>query len=591
MRLTGKDPNFKSLVSQNQYFARLLIVYMLLMILIALVACNAAYRQKQEELDSNISQTMYGLSYEYRTMTENFWQVYMPVFDGYSVVYDALEHYYASDAALTPSEKQRLRYALTQMAVCNNNIEWIAIYSPLRDVNYIMVSTGNSSLRELPADFPYLAMLPETFAGMENMGVQDLSSLGVKSDTFALCGGIPRAMGNGALMVGYRTNTLLSRLRGEDMLLADSHYYLLDNDNVIFSSEGVRDQTGLYQPEGDVRGFVTAPDGSKLFVIAERCGSNTAYLVMACPRGTVLRFVLGNMLAILSIVILFTVFSVIFYISMLHSITREVNVLREGLYRLGGNNLDVRIPTSFQQGGLSEIAESINQMAERLKENIRREKDYQLRQKEAELSDLQSKFNPHFLYNTLEMLRGRCLQNGNDDVAELITSMSSIFRSLITKRSFISLREELAGSRRYLALFAARYGDQVEIRFDIASDVLQYGIIPNVFQPLIENYFQYGFNMHEEGNYICLRGESLDDEYFMLAVEDNGLGMSDEALADMNATLQKPISRESESYGLKNLHQRLMLYYGPDCGVRVQRNGERGLRVCITARKYKISDP
>ena len=590
MRFAGKESNFKNLVRQNKYFLRLLMVYLLLMLLIALVACNAAYRQKQEELDSNITQTMYGLSYEYRAMTENFWQVYMPVFDQYSMVYEALDHYYTSDSALTPADKQRLRYALAQMAVCNNNIEWIAVYSPLRNVNYIMVSTGNSFLRELPEDFPYLAMLPDTFTGMENMGVQDLSSLGVRSTTFALCGGIPRAMGNGTLMVGYRTNSLLSRLRGEDVLLADSHYYLLDNNNVIFSSNSIADENGLYQPEGELYGFVTAPDGSKLFAVAEHCGSNTAYLVMTCPQVTVLRFLLGNTLAILSIVVLFTVFSVILYISMLHSITREVNVLREGLYRLGGNNLDVRINTTFQQSGLSEIAESINQMAERLKENIRREKDYQLRQKEAELSDLQSKFNPHFLYNTLEMLRGRCLQNGNDDVAELITNMSSIFRSLIKKNSFISVREELAGSRRYLALFAARYGDQVEIRFDIASDVLQYGIIPNVFQPLIENYFQYGFNMHEEGNYIRLRGESLDDEYFMLAVEDNGLGMSDDAIAAMNATLQKPISRESESYGLKNLHQRLMLYYGPDCGVQVQRNGERGLRVCITARKSKASD-
>lgn len=66
--------------------------------------------------------------------------------------------------------------------------------------------------------------------------------------------------------------------------------------------------------------------------------------------------------------------------------------------------------------------------------------------------------------------------------------------------------------------------------------------------------------------------------------------MSDDALTVMNATLQKSISRESESYGLKNLHQRLVLYYGPDCGVRVQHNGRRGLCVCITARKYKIVD-
>ncbi|MBQ6528385.1 MAG: histidine kinase [Clostridia bacterium] len=585
MSPTDRKPRFRALVSQNRSLFRLLVVYLVLMILIALVACNAAYQQKQEELKSSISQTMYSLSYEYRGMIENFWQVYMPVFDEYSMVYDVLDHYYSTDSELTQTEKQQLRYALGQMAVCSNHIAWIAVISPLRDVNYIMITTGNSMLRELPADFPYLSLIPETFSGMENLGVQDLSSLGVPSATFALYGGIPRAMGRGTLMVGYQTSTLLSRLRIEEIPLSDSHFYLLDNGNVIFSSTGVTDSTTLFQPRDEKYGFVTSPDGKRLFAVAERCGSNTAYLVMTCPQWTLLIFLLRNPAAILLIVIIFSAVSIFFYLSMLRSVSEEVNVLREGLYRMGGNDLDVRIPTTFHQGGLSEIAESVNQMAGRLKENIRREKDYQLRQKEAELSDLQSKFNPHFLYNTLEMLRGRCIQNGDDEVAELITNLSSIFRSLLTKRSFISVREELAGSRRYLALFAARYGDQVEIRFDIASDVLQYGIIPNVFQPLIENYFQYGFDLHEEGNYICLRGESIDDHYFMLAVEDNGRGMTNEAISAMNATLQQPISRESESYGLKNLHQRLVLYYGSDCGVHVQRNGEHGLRVCITARK------
>lgn len=111
-------------------------------------------------------------------------------------------------------------------------------------------------------------------------------------------------------------------------------------------------------------------------------------------------------------------------------------------------NLDYQLPTKINQSGFPEIAESINHMALRLKKNINRAYYYEIKQREAELSELQSKFNPHFLYNSLEMLRVRCHQNNVDTTANLISQLASIFRGFISYKTFISMTEELAFSKR-----------------------------------------------------------------------------------------------------------------------------------------------
>lgn len=91
------------------------------------------------------------------------------------------------------------------------------------------------------------------------------------------------------------------------------------------------------------------------------------------------------------------------------------------------NQLDYQLPTNFNQSGLPEIAQSINHMTLHLKENINRAYYYELKQKESELAELNSKFNPHFLYNTLEMLRARCTQSGDTATADLITQLGGHF--------------------------------------------------------------------------------------------------------------------------------------------------------------------
>ncbi|MBO5069399.1 MAG: hypothetical protein J6C37_03440, partial [Roseburia sp.] len=121
---------------------------------------------------------------------------------------------------------------------------------------------------------------------------------------------------------------------------------------------------------------------------------------------------------------------------------------------------------------------------------------------------------------------------------------------------------------------------------------LNYGIIRNLFQPLIENYFVHGFDTSNEQNYILFKGKSLDDKTMLLTVEDNGSGMTTDEMEELNARLHEPIQIDTESYGLKNLHQRLQLFYGGDCGLTVypNPNGGKGLSIQMTALKLTCTE-
>lgn len=379
---------------------------------------------------------------------------------------------------------------------------------------------------------------------------------------------------DGAILVGYDTTTL-HQICGGEQAVSSIQFDIVRNGKGIFSSgetqfflngELAPGEHGVLHREGKRCYVGVSPQsarGSQVFYSADY-----QELFLKAHRSTPL---------ILLLVAGIVVTSMLLYAAMIRSINREVADIRSGLDRIGENQLDYRIESEFKQADFQKIADSINSMAGSLKENIDRVYYYKLRQREAEIQELQAKFNPHFLYNSMEMFRARCYQNGDEDTAELIAQTAAIFRGFLGTRTFIPIQEELAFSKRYLALLRARYGDRVDILYDIDTEVLKYGIIRNVLQPLIENYFVHGINIERDDNYIRFSGHIRDEHTIVITVEDNGLGVSPEELERLNAGLEATIRSEHESYGLKNLNQRLRLFYGEGYGLRLKGNGEGGL--------------
>ncbi len=590
---TENNKPFRKII-QNRLLIILISIYTVLFTIITFLACFFSYNQKKDELISQIERPLIQVREVYQNIIDNFWQLYMPIFEFKDSTYDIWRTYFSPTTShtLSPFEIKNLATSMKYLFARDNNVQWIVLYNENRSDNYILFR-DNSSLILLEPDFAYLDVLNNASRRMHICGTRQVTNKSVPiTDTFAICGSIPATFGKGKLLAGYSNSSMSTFCRSNTTSLESLNYALYNDGETIFI---YRDHVQDVSPEWIQRpfsGVITSQEGEKVFVSSQTCGSKTSFLCYSVSWQELFFYYHRNTPLLIILFLLFALISLTGYIAMSCLLRKEVTVINDGLNRLGENDLDHRIPEHFYQSGLSEIARSINQMAQRLEDNINQAYYFELKKREAELSELQSKFNPHFLYNTLEMLRSRCLLNQDETTADLIFQLSMIFRGFIGSKVMIPLTEELTFSKRYMALFGARYEGMVEVYYDFDKDLLQYGVIRNLFQPLIENYFVHGFDTSNEKNYILFRGKSLDEETMILTVEDNGVGMDMGEIKKLNDHLHEPIQADAESYGLKNLHQRLHLFYGENCGLTIcpNPNGGKGLSVQMTIRKITCQE-
>lgn len=580
----------KSKRTINQMFLIMIIFYITLLLIISSVACYYSYRQKEEEIFSTMDMALAHMDQEYANILENFWQAYMPIYENNSTIYETFQNYFAfTEAAdLTPLEKRDLMLALNQMRVRDSRIQWIGLYSDFRKTNYILYN-DNTGIKVMDQAFPYIEELQSKTNQMEIYAAKNIENASGVSSTFAICGGKPVGMGEGKIIIGYSLadfeNTSNFTIEG----LPSIRYYMTAQDQLLFDSSGEYDESGIYFFNGDSEGVIGF-QGQRLYSKSRLSGNNTTVISYTISRNEMVIASLKDTPFILSITVLFTSFSIIIHFFMNGAVKREISVIQDGLNVIADNNLDYRLPTDFKQNGLPEIAQNINEISSKLNENIKKAYYFELKQKDAQLAELQATFNPHFLYNTLEMLRSKSYANGDVETSELITQLSALFRGFINAKTFITIREELAFSNRYLTLLSARYGNMVEVSYDIPGELLNYGIIRNVFQLLIENYFVHGFDAGREENYIQFSGRSLNEHAMLLSVEDNGMGMEEGELNELNEKIKAPIRHGETSYGLKNLNQRLKLFYGPDCGLTILKGQHGGLLIQIKLLKMHVED-
>lgn len=564
--------------------------YWIILILTSLFVCSLSYEQKKSEILADVNIRLTQVDNAYQNLTEQFWESYLPIFENKTTSYLLLRDYFAvpDDDGLTPVELHDISNVLAQIVVRDDRIQWIAAYSPVRKVNYIyyaasQTGTGVGIMEALPDDFPYMEQMQQKNNLMEIYGEIE-SERSQLRNTIAVAGGTP-ALTKGVLLFGYGISQI-QQFAEENLPLESLQFEIISNEGRLLYHSG-EEHIELPEEIFQAGSGVFQTDTGKWYAMVDpfTTRGGTVYYTIDWKE----LFLKSNASTpqLLTAILLLSALSILVLCLVMRTIQREARRIRDGLDALGQNQLDYRIGGNFYQAAFADIAHSINKMAESLKENIDKAYYYQLKHKEAEMQELQAKFNPHFLYNSLDVFRARCYENGDDETAELIAQTASVFRGFIGAQTFIPLQQELAFSQRYLAIYRARHNDAMQILYDIDKEVLQYGIIRNVLQPLIENYFAHGFDPSRQDNILQFRGYIRDEDTYVLTVEDNGFGMEEDALQTLNAHLQEPIATEQESYGLKNLHQRIQLYYGPKCGLVIRKNPTGGLiaELCVLRKK------
>lgn len=226
-----------------------------------------------------------------------------------------------------------------------------------------------------------------------------------------------------------------------------------------------------------------------------------------------------------------------------------------------------------------------NAMVEKLDNLIRQVYTMRILTQRAELKQLQAQINPHFLYNSFFILHRRIKGGDYDNAIAFSQQLGNYFR-FITRNAEdeVPLFREIEHAGIYTEIQRIRFSSRLSVRFDELPERYANLVTPRlVLQPLVENAFEHGLENKAAGGLLWVRFEPRE-QYLTICVEDNGEDLTDEELHRLSLALQDE-DEYAESTGIRNIHRRVLLRFGPPCGIRVCRSELGGLRVELTLRQ------
>lgn len=363
---------------------------------------------------------------------------------------------------------------------------------------------------------------------------------------------------------------------GDIMIISDSGEFIFDSDESYAYPEGIgfsdiqEVREGNRRFEDQVVNVVYEPDyGFYVISIIDPNDLDT----LNTPIKTV-AYIGG---------ILFVAFAVLFSMITSNNLTKRINQVQKAMLLVQEGDLSSRANISGNDE-IREIGDRFDLMCESLESYIQREYIYQMRQKEAQIFALQSQVNPHFLYNALEAIRMKAVMANDVDVSKMVLSLANIFRNNIKSDMVISLRQEINNCASFLELYNIRYDYGIELICTFDEQVSRAGIIRHLIQPILENAIVHGFDLNRQDNVIEIDGR-IEGEYLVLHLQDNGKGIDDTRLEELRMNIQNTgrstFSLESNSVGLVNVHERIQLAFGKECGLEIISEKGRGTTVTI----------
>lgn len=226
------------------------------------------------------------------------------------------------------------------------------------------------------------------------------------------------------------------------------------------------------------------------------------------------------------------------------------------------------------------ISSSFEHMAKTIQSLMERVHKEEKELRKTELKALQAQINPHFLYNTLDSIQWMCEQGKTKDAAEMVRALARLFRISISRgRELITIKEELQHAENYLIIQSYRYRSQFSYTIDVSDELMECLCNKITIQPLIENAIYHGIDrMVDEGEIkITVKPDEDTSGDILIIVSDNGVGMTKEQCGKI---LAKDRS-DSGGIGVKNVNDRLKIYFGEKYGLSIESELDVGTTVTV----------
>ncbi|GAB5614825.1 sensor histidine kinase [Faecalimonas hominis] len=293
--------------------------------------------------------------------------------------------------------------------------------------------------------------------------------------------------------------------------------------------------------------------------------------------------IMKTLSVIFLIVVLLTVLIIRFFSKLFSNPARELaNAMQE--FEKDTNNFEFKSIEGTAE--ITSLTESFEHMVVQIKELVEKVRQEEVTLRKTELKALQAQINPHFLYNTLDAIAWLCEEERHKDAVEMVNSLAKLFRISISRgHELITIEKEMQHAKSYLKIQNFRYKNQFTYSFDVDEECLNYLCNKITLQPIIENAIYHGIDrMVDEGKINI--GIHQKGDRIIFTVEDNGVGMTEEQCEEI---LHKDAG-DRVGIGIKNVNDRIKIYFGEEYGLTIQSELDEGTRVTISMPKITEND-
>ncbi len=294
-------------------------------------------------------------------------------------------------------------------------------------------------------------------------------------------------------------------------------------------------------------------------------------------------FLIAGILAVICILALIAALTIA------GSVANPIKKLISLMNKVEDGDLSVNMNVKYNDE-IGHLGNSFNVMVGKIRDLMNRVYEEQQELRKTELKALQAQINPHFLYNTLDSIIWLARANRNDDVVTMVNALTKLFRIGISRgKDMITIEEELEHVENYLTIQQLRYKGKVISAILVPDELKRFYTLKLILQPIVENAIYHGIKLKREPGKITIRVR--EDEYgIIFEIEDTGIGMTPEKLQALDNTLKNAAGEKMESYGVKNVNERIKIYFGANYGLRFYSQYGVGTKVEIRIPKIDGED-
>lgn len=278
--------------------------------------------------------------------------------------------------------------------------------------------------------------------------------------------------------------------------------------------------------------------------------------------------------------VLFVFVAVLVAVWISHRLSRPILDLSGSMKAVERGDFDISVDVTAKNE-IGDLAKDFNIMIARIKELMRRNEEEHDQKRKSELLALQNQITPHFLYNTLDTIVWMAEGRQYEHVIETVAALARLLRLSVNKgEELISVRDEIEHIRSYLTIQKLRYQDRLDFEVGVEREILALQTPKVILQPLVENAIYHGIKNKESGGRVVVRGRRMNGSV-ILEVEDDGLGMEDELMGRVTRlrSSEEGGGKSGSRVGVRNVHERIQLYFGAEYGLRYRRNERNGVTV------------